>query len=187
MRFRHVQFCTGFLSLLASVAIALGQNATGSITGTVTDPNNEAIANATITVTNNATGAVRKLATKGEGNYTVENLVPGEYEVKVESQGFVTQVRVMLVQIGASATANFSMTVGATNQTMEISGGASVINTTDTVIGGVVNRERIESLPLNGRSFLSMALLEPGVSVSYVATSGAGNVNNFFQVSVGGA
>jgi carboxypeptidase family protein len=187
MRFRQVQFCTGFLLLLASVAIALAQNATGSITGTVTDPNNEAIANATITVTNKATGAVRKLTTKGEGNYTVENLVPGEYEVRVESQGFVTQVRVMLVQVGASTTGNFSMTVGATNQTMEVSGGAPVINPTDTVIGGVVNRERIESLPLNGRSFLSMALLEPGVSVNYVATSGAGNVNNFFQVSVGGA
>src|SRR5215510_12154714 len=187
MRFRHVQFCTGFLSLLASVAIALGQNATGSITGTVTDPNNEAIANATITVTNKATGAVRKLTTKGEGNYTVENLVPGEYEVRVESQGFVTQLQVLPVQVGASTTGNFSMSIGAASQTIEVTGGAPVINTTDTVVGGVVNREAIGNLPLNGRSFLSVALLEPGVTVSYNATSGAGNVNNFFQVSVGSA
>jgi hypothetical protein len=187
MRFRQSQFLLGFLLALVCEAMALAQNATGAITGAVTDPNSEAITNATITVTNKATGAVRKLTTKGEGIYTAENLVPGEYEVRVESQGFVTQVRVLLVQVGASTNGNFSMTVGATNQTMEVSGGAPVINTTDTVIGGVVNRERIESLPLNGRSFLSMALLEPGVSVSYVATSGAGNVNNFFQVSVGGA
>jgi hypothetical protein len=188
MRFRKVQSFSGILlSLFVGATVALAQNATGAITGVVTDPNSEALANATITITNNATGAVRKLTTKGEGNYTAENLVPGEYEVKVESQGFVTQIRILLVQVGASTTGNFAMTVGATNQTMEVSGGAPVINPTDTVIGGVVNRERIESLPLNGRSFLSMALLEPGVSVNYVATSGAGNVNNFFQVSVGGA
>src|SRR5262245_7334453 len=187
MRFRQVQLCTGFLLLLASVAIALAQNATGSITGAVTDPNNEVIANATVTVTSKATGAVRKVPTKGEGNYTVENLNPGEYEVRVEARGFITQVRVLLVQVGASTTGNFSMTIGAASQTIEVTGGAPVINTTESVVGGVVNREAIENLPLNGRSFLSVALLEPGVTVSYNATSGAGNVNNFFQVSVGSA
>jgi len=187
MRFRQSQFWLVFLLALVCAAVALAQNATGSITGTVTDPNNEAITNGAITATNKATGAVRKVGAKGEGNYTVENLIPGEYEVRVESQGFVTQVRVLLVQVGVSTTGNFSMTVGAANQTMEISGGAPVINTADTVIGSVINRDRVESLPLNGRSFLSIALLEPGVNVSYVATSGAGNVNNFFQVSVGSA
>ncbi len=187
MHFRKVQFLSGFLLLLVCAGAGLAQNATGSITGMVTDPNNEAIASAAVTVTSKATGAVRKIATKGEGKYTVENLIPGEYEVRVESQGFVTQVQVLLVQVGASTTGNFSMTVGATSQTIEVSGGASVINTTDSVVGGVVNRQAIENLPLNGRSFLSVALLEPGVTVNYNATSGAGNVNNFFQVSVGSA
>src|SRR5215510_832825 len=187
MRIRKVQFCSGLLSLLVCAAVALAQNATGSITGAVIDPNNEVIANATITVTSRATGAMRKVTTKGEGNYTVENLIPGEYEVKVEAQGFVTQIQILPVQVGASTTGNFSMTIGAANQTIEVSGGAPVINTTDTVVGGIVNREAIDNLPLNGRSFLSVALLEPGVTVSYNATSGAGNVNNFFQVSVGSA
>jgi hypothetical protein len=187
MRFRQSQFLSGFLLLLVCAAATLAQNATGSITGTVTDPNNEVIANAAVTVTNKATGAVRKIATKGEGNYTVENLIPGEYEVRVESQGFITQLQVLLVQVGASTTGNFSMSIGAASQTIEVTGGAPIINTTDTVVGGVVNREAIENLPLNGRSFLSVALLEPGVTVSYNATSGAGNVNNFFQVSVGNA
>jgi protocatechuate 3,4-dioxygenase beta subunit len=87
MRFRQSQFLSGFLLLLVCAAVTLAQNATGSITGTVTDPNNEAIANAVVTVTNKSTGAVRKLTTRSEGNYSVENLFPGEYEVKVESQG----------------------------------------------------------------------------------------------------
>jgi Carboxypeptidase regulatory-like domain len=187
MRFRQSQFLSGFLLLLVCAGAGLAQNATGAITGTVTDPNNDVVSNATITVTNKATGAVRKVTTKGEGNYTVENLIPGEYEVRAESQGFITQLQVLLVQVGASTTGNFSMSIGAASQTIEVTGGAPVINTTDTVVGGVVNREAIENLPLNGRSFLSVALLEPGVTVSYNATSGAGNVNNFFQVSVGGA
>ena len=187
MRFRQSQIWSGFLLSLVCAALALAQNATGSITGTVTDPNNEVITNAIITVTSKATGAIRKLTTKGEGNYTVESLLPGEYEVKVETPGFVTQLQLLSVQVGASATGNFSLTIGASNQTIEVTGGAPIINTTDTVVGGVVNREAIENLPLNGRSFLSVALLEPGVTVTYAATSGAGNVNNFFQVSVGSA
>jgi carboxypeptidase family protein len=187
MRFRQVQFCIGFLLLLASVAIALAQNATGSITGAVTDPNNEVVTNATVTVTNKATGAVRKVTTRSGGVYSVENLFPGEYEVKVEAQGFTTQLQALPVVVGNTTTGNFSMTVGGTSQTIEVTGAAPVINTTDTTVGGVVNRDRVENLPLNGRSFLSVAALEPGVNITYAANSGAGNPNNFFQVSVGGA
>jgi hypothetical protein len=121
MRFRQVQFCIGFLLLLASVAIALAQNATGSITGTVTDPNNEAIANATITVTNKATGAVRKVTTRSGGAYSVENLLPGEYEVKVEAQGFVTQLQALPVRRSAAwstetGSRTFPLTAGVFSQ-----------------------------------------------------------------------
>jgi hypothetical protein len=187
MRFRQSQFLSGFLLLLVCAAAGLAQNATGSITGTVTDPNNDVVANATITVTNKATGAVRKVATRSGGAYSVENLLPGEYEVRVEAQGFVTQLQALPVVVGNTTTGNFSMTVGGTSQTIEVTGASPVINTTDTTVGGVVNRDRVENLPLNGRSFLSVAALEPGVNINYAANSGAGNPNNFFQVSVGGA
>jgi sarcosine oxidase gamma subunit len=175
------------LASLFCAAAGLAQNATGAITGAVTDPNNEAIMNATVTVTNKATGATRKVMTKEEGNFTVENLMPGEYEVKVEARGFITQLQLLAVQVGNGATANFSMTVGVASQTVEVSGTAQIVNTTDTVVGGVISRERVENLPLNGRSFLSVALLEPGVSVAYNGNSGAGNPNNYFQVSIGSA
>lgn len=187
MRFRQSQIWSGFLLSLVCSAAALAQNATGSITGTVIDPNNDVVANATITVTNKATGAVRKVATRGGGTYSVENLFPGEYEVKVEAQGFVTQLQALPVVVGSTTTGNFSMTVGGTSQTIEVTAAAPIINTTDTTVGGVVNRDRVENLPLNGRSFLSVAALEPGVNISYAANSGAGNPNNFFQVSIGGA
>ena len=162
MRFRQSQFLSGFLLLLVCAGAGLAQNATGAITGTVTDPNNDVVANATITVTNKATGAVRKVTTRSGGVYSVENLHPGEYEVKVEAQGFVTQLQALPVAVGNTTTGNFSMTVGGTSQTIEVTGAAPIINTTDTTVGGVVNRDRVENLPLNGRSFLSVAALGAG-------------------------
>ncbi len=187
MHIRALQLCSSLLLSFFCAAITLAQNATGSITGAVTDPNNEVIPNASVTVTNKATGVTRKGATRGAGVYSVENLLPGEYEVKVEAVGFIIQIQTLPVEVGATTTGNFSMTVGAASQTIEVTGAAPVINTTDTTVGGVVSRERVENLPLNGRSFLSVAALEPGVNITYNASSGAGNPNNFFQVSVGGA
>src|SRR6185295_10641387 len=106
---------------------------------------------------------------------------------KVEADGFSTQLQALSVAVGNTTTANFAMTVGAVSQTVEVTGDAPVLNTTDTVVGGVINRDRVENLPLNGRSFLSIALLEPGVSVNYNANSGVANPNSYFTVSVGGA
>jgi hypothetical protein len=177
---------TWLLSL--SVLTTLAQNATGSITGNITDPNDAVIANASVTVTNRATGATRKIVTKEDGNYIIENLMPGEYEVRIEAKGFSSMLQIVSVEVGTTATGNFTMTVGQSSELITVSGeSSSLVNTSDTAVGGTINRDRIDNLPLNGRSFLSVALLEPGVSVGYNATSGAGNVNNFFTVSVGGA
>ncbi|MGH9934602.1 MAG: carboxypeptidase-like regulatory domain-containing protein, partial [Blastocatellia bacterium] len=173
--------------LLVCAAAALAQNATGSITGAVTDPNKEVIANATVTVTNKATGAARRVTTRNEGVFSVENLFPGEYEVKVEAQGFVTQLQTLTVQVGNTTTGNFSLTIGGTSQTIEVTGGAPLVNTSDSNIGGVVTQRQINDLPLNGRSFLSVAGLQPGVTITYNATSGVLNQNSFFNVAVGGA
>jgi hypothetical protein len=176
------------LALLMCVSIqAFAQNATGSIKGVVKDQNDAVVTTAVITATNKATGAVRKMNAGSDGIYALENLAPGEYEVKAESQGFSTQIQTLTVEVGATATGNFSMTVGAVTQVVEVTAEAPIINTTDTVVGGVINRHQVENLPTNGRSFLSIALLEPGVTVNYNANSGVANPNSYFTVSVGGA
>ena len=173
---------------LLMVSLAIAQNATGAINGTVTDPNEAVIPNATVTVTNRANGAARKFLSSTEGTFWFENLAPGEYEVKVEAQGFTSQIKIAVVRVGNTSTSNFSLSIGSTSQTVEVSGGgAPVLNTTDTGLGGIVTQRQIESLPLNGRSFLSVALLEPGVRVTYQATSGVLNQNDFFQVGIAGA
>jgi outer membrane receptor protein involved in Fe transport len=173
--------------LVGNVAPLFAQNATGAINGTVKDPSGAVIANALVTAKNKATGANRSVNAGNDGLFAFENLPPGEYEVKVEAQGFAMQTQVMLVQVGNSTTGNFALSVGAVNQVVDVTGGPPVINATESSLGGVVNQRQIQELPLNGRSFLSVAGLEPGVNVSYVATSGPANNNNYFQVSIAGA
>ena len=176
------------LCWMGTVTPLRAQNATGSITGAVTDPSGAVIANAAVSVTNKATGAVRRLVTSSEGIYLTDNLPPGEYEVKIEAAGFASQVQALTVQVGITNTGNFSLTVGVASQTIEVAGGsAPILNTSDSSLGGIVTQRQIESLPLNGRSFLSVAGLEPGVTVTYQATSGVLNQNDFFQVGIGGA
>jgi len=172
---------------LISIRSAQAQNATGAITGTVTDPNGGLVVTAAVTAVSRATGGTRKITTRAEGTYTFDNLLPGEYEVRVEHKGFTTQAEIVTVQVGYTTTASLSLSLGATGQAIEVTGVATTVNTTDSGMGGIVNRQRVENLPLNGRSFLSIAGLEPGVSVSYAANSSPGNPNNFFQVSVAGA
>jgi hypothetical protein len=177
------------LVLLTSQAIPLfAQNATGAINGTVKDQSDAIITNATVTAKNKATGASRKVNAGEDGSFTFDALQPGQYEVKVEAQGFSTQIQTLTVEVGSTTPATFALTVGAVTDIVEVAGTSTpIINKTDSTIGGIVNRMQVESLPLNGRSFLSVAGLEPGVTVTYQATSGVLNQNDFFQVGVAGA
>jgi hypothetical protein len=173
-----------FTTLLAHPGLAQATN--GSIRGTVTDPNGAVMPRAVVTVKNTGTGFDRKLMTNEDGGYLADNLSPGEYEIQVESQGFQKQLKRMTVLTGNNVEANFSMTVGANTETVVVTSDAARVNTSDYKIDGVITRERIENLPLNGRSFLSLASLEPGVTVSYNAAPGAGGPNNYFRVSIAG-
>ncbi len=179
---------TIFVLLMNTIFPVLAQNSTGAINGTVKDQTDAIITTAVVTVTNKGTGVSRKVNAGHDGAFAFESLQPGEYELKVEAQGFTTLTQTLVVQVGTTTTNNFSMTVGAVKDVVDVTGTSTpIINRTDTVIGGVVDKRQVENLPLNGRSFLSVAALEPGVNINYVSTSGAGNVNNFFQVSIGGA
>ena len=141
MRHQVLKLWASFLMILISAGFALTQNPTGSIHGTARDPQNAVVPNATITVTNKATNAVRKLATSSDGAYTVENLLPGEYEVKVEAEGFGTQVVTATVVTGSTTTGDFSLQVGSLSDVVAVTAEATLVNTTDTQIGGVINRE----------------------------------------------
>lgn len=186
MRIR-ARFTGSVLLTLLCAVVAAAQNATGSIRGTVTDEQRAVIPAVSVVITNKETGIARRLQTNEEGVYAAESLLPGEYEIKVEARGFRPHIQSAVVQTGGTTTGDFALQVSSASETVTVTSEAPIINTTDSAIGSVVTREQVENLPLNGRSFLSLALLEPGAQVTYNATSTSGNPNNFFPVSIAGA
>jgi hypothetical protein len=163
---------------------ALAQNPTGSIRGVITDPQGAVVTNATITVKNKATGDVRKVDAGSDGIYTVPNLLPGEYEVSVSAEGFSTTNLPVIVSVGTSTAGDVSLKVGGRGEVIDVVAAGATLEKDSTAVAGVINQKKIEALPLNGRNFLQLAALEPGVSVS---ANNPGERNNLFSVSIGGA
>jgi hypothetical protein len=170
------------LLLVLTLAISpIAQVSTGTIAGTVLDPAGAVIAKATITVTNKDTGLTRTIQTTGEGLYSAPALPAGIYEIRVVADGFAATVRTVEVTVGTTATVNFSMQVGAKTEVVDIQGAVANINPESNTIQGVVTRRQIENLPLNGRNFLNLAQLEPGVLVT---PANPAQFNAQFSVSV---
>jgi len=162
--------------------IALAQAPTGIITGTLTDESGAVIPNATITITNKATGVVARTATTdAQGYYSAPSLPAGDYEVRAEVSGFRTVQRDATVQAGSTTTVNMPMTLGATKEVVTVEAATSQINYETHNIEGVISRSTIQDLPLNGRSYLQLAALEPGVQVS---SGTVAQFNVLFTVSV---
>src|SRR5580704_10633952 len=153
------------LLLVGTSIIAFAQS-TGVITGTVADESGAVIPNATVTITNKATGVARTATTNAEGLYSAPSMEAGEYEIRVEVQGFKTTIRPVTVEAGGFVTANMAMTLGATKDVVTVEAAASQINYDNGQIQGVVGRSDIEGMPLNGRSFLQLAQMQPGVTIS---------------------
>ncbi len=150
--------------LLAWIPIQ-AQAPTGTILGTVTDSSGAVVPNATITITNKATGVARTLTANTEGLYSAPALAPGEYEVRSELQGFRTTVRDAQVLAGSPTTVDMAMLVGETREVVTVEAATAQINYDNNTIAGVIERQTIQDLPLNGRSSLQLAQLEPGVTV----------------------
>jgi len=169
-----------FVVCLASFA----QAPTGIITGTVTDETGAVIPNVTVTITNKATSVSRTAQTNAEGLYSAPALLAGDYEVRAEAPGFRTLQRDANVQAGGTTTVNLPMTLGGTKEVVTVEAATAQVNYESHTIQGVVGRQDIQDLPLNGRSYLQLAQLEPGITI---ATGTPGQFNALFTVSVLGA
>jgi len=172
------------LILIAGAVAASAQAPTGVLQGTVTDPAKAIISDAVVTVKNKQTGAERAVSSKSSGEFSINNLLPGEYEVKVVAKGFKTHISGVTIQVGDTATVEVALEVGDASETVVISGDSTaLVNPSDYKVDGVITRKKIDGLPLNGRNFLQLASLEPGVRVSI---GDPGDANNLFNVSIGG-
>ena len=141
--------------------------ATGSIQGSVTDPSGAVVVGAKVTITHKATGQVITVATTSSGAYASGALTPGDYSVHVEGQGFKTLDATIPVQVGVTASGNFKLQLGDASQIVEVQGSELQVNTEQASVQGVINTEQIENLPINGRNFLDLAQLEPGIQIQH--------------------
>ena len=152
--------------LLAALFPALlnSQVVTGSISGRVTDTTGAVIAGATIQIQNLETGLSRNAETDSAGRYVARNLPVGPYSVTAEQQGFQRQIRNgITLAVGSEAVVNLELTVGAVQETVQVSGEAPSVETTQAMLSSLVSPEQMRELPLNGRSYDQLALLSPGV------------------------
>ena len=170
-------------ALLASGVPLYGQGATGAIAGKVTDTSGAVIAGARVTITNTATNASRETVANGEGLYSAPALEAGEYQVRVEVPGFRTVVRNATAAPGATTTVDTVISPGESREVVTVQAATAEINYETNNIQGQIERAELQSLPLNGRSFLQLSSLEPGVTV----TPGDSQHNALFTVSILGA
>ncbi len=153
------------LLVLAFAAIAQTSVSTGSIQGTVTDPSGAAVAGAKVTITGKATGSAATVSTSSAGEYSSGGLIPGDYEVRVEEAGFSTALLAVTVQVGVTSNGNIKLAIGKSSETIEVTSSAVAVNPDQATVQGVLTATQIEQLPINGRNFLDLAQLEPGVQI----------------------
>jgi Carboxypeptidase regulatory-like domain len=161
-----VRFALAITFLLSStLLLAQTTVGTGSIQGTVSDPSGAVVSGAKVVITNQGTAQTQTLSTNASGAYTSGPLDPGSYKVQVSAKGFSSVSEVLTVQVGNTSTANVKMQLGQESQVIEVQASAVVVNTEQAEVQGVLNSEQIANLPVNGRNFLDLAQLEPGVQI----------------------
>src|SRR5262245_711637 len=160
-----------FLLVLAAANMAHGQAPTGTIAGVVRDPSGGVVAKARVKLTSLATSLTRSMVTSEHGDYSFPALLPGEYQVSTEIQGFQRMVRRATVEAGVTTNADLVLVVGETTDSVTVEGASPQIHYDSHTVGGVVTQRQIQGLPLNGRGFLELAKLEPGVQPPARASS----------------
>ena len=146
-------------------SLALAQLPTATILGVVKDSSGAVVPEAGLTARNTETGLTRTAVSAGDGSYRFSALPVGSYEVRVEQSGFQTAVRSGLtLTVAQEAVVNFTLEVGAVTQTVAVTAEAPLVNTTSGSLGGLVDEQRVAELPLNGRNYIDLTLLQAGVA-----------------------
>src|ERR1044071_3667315 len=164
-----------------------GQTAnTGTVTGVVKDEKGGLVPGAAVKIVNLGTNAERTATTSSDGVYEITQLVPGNYRVEVQAQGFSKFVQEpVVIQVLQRTTVNPDLKVGGIGETVTVTGeSTALVETTKTDVSGVIDQRRLESLPVNGRSFASLAVLIPGATLQPSFDPTKARVGTF---SVGGS
>src|SRR6202162_3885052 len=191
-------FAASFVALLLIHGVAMhvdvqAQVAGGTITGTVVDSSGRLIPNASVSITNVATGINRTVTTNEDGLYIAPNLLPASYELTFTAPGFRTDVRSGIeLTVGATVSLNMTMQVGGSKETVQVQTEAPDVQLATSDISAVVNATTVRELPLNGRSWTDLATLQPGVNriqtqPDFSAGTDRGNRGFGQQLTISGA
>jgi len=159
------------LTLTSAVCLfsaAVAQVAPSAIVGSVTDPSGAVMSGVEVTIADVNTGSERKLKTGADGGYTAEDVKPGSYAITARASGFKeTKVIGIVLQVAQRARVDITLQVGTSAQQVEVQGAAPTLETETSSVGKVIDTQDVENLPLNGRQFLQLATLIPGVHRTY--------------------
>src|SRR5579872_1964213 len=164
MRFSFLFALLATFALLTAAALAQTTISTGSIVGTVTDTSGAVVQGAKVTVTG-PTGQIITATTNSQGGYSAGNLIPGIYKVRIEAKGFKTTQLPLNVRVDNTANGSAKLEVGQESTVVDVQASEVQVNTEQATVQGVLNAQQIENLPVNGRNFLDLAQLEPGVQI----------------------
>ena len=173
--------CSMVANVLVRPVLAQGS---GQIAGVVRDEQGGVLPGASISLRNEDSGVTRTVASESDGRYVFPTLSPGRYLLRGELSGFAAQeVRDVVITIGLELRRDFTLKLQAVAETVTVSAESPVVDTTKAEVAGVVTRQQIETLPINSRQYLSLALLMPGTTVdatrSFFATVNAGGSMTF--------
>ena len=190
--YRERWLFSAFLAMLlvtssaVSVSVFAQTSNSGTVTGVVKDEKGGLVPGASVKLVNLGTNAERTSATSSDGAYEISQLVPGNYRLEIEASGFSKFVQEpVVVNVLQRTTANADLKVGRIGETVTVTGEtAALVETTKTDVSGVIDQRRLENLPVNGRSFASLAILIPGATLQPSFDPTKSRVGTF---SVGGS
>ncbi|MEO8598160.1 MAG: carboxypeptidase regulatory-like domain-containing protein [Candidatus Solibacter sp.] len=170
MRFGLSSICT-FVALCATTAAAQESILYGTISGRVTDASGAVIQYAKVSVRQVDTNTTGALLTDKEGRFRFPYLRVGQYEVRIQQVNFAVAVRPVTLSLGSAFELPVVLSVATPETNVNVSAEADLLETARTQVAGTVSQAEVRSLPLNGRSFLDLALLVPGVSPTNTASN----------------
>jgi hypothetical protein len=162
---KRIVLCLGIVSILALLShAALGQSATASLRGVVTDATHAVVPNADVVVTSNDTAQKHEQRSDSNGEFSFQELFVGDYRVEVQATGFATWVNARIhLDVGNQSQIEVQLVPATAQQTIEVSSEAAGLETHEIAQGAVVSENEIANLPLNGRNFSQLGILQPGV------------------------
>ena len=180
---RSFMMLVALIALLMPILVFAQTVYVGTILGTVKDTSGAVVTGANVTVRETQTGISRMLLTENDGTYRFAALPVGHYEVKVEAKGFKTETQTGIVlNVAQEVVIDFSLQVGSLNSQITVTAAPPVVDTTSSMMGGLVDEKSMAELPLNGRNYLDLSLLQPGVSQdTLILNEGGGTMGTIYS------